>query len=221
MELDMRIKNSERAKEVKKSIEHGCESIKKENIDSILVPNAYKNQLINQKIAYIAKKILTLSKNRREYVYGEVAILFSALDNTVEEEVYYGDYININFKNTNLFQIVHSRGGQDLMIAHNHPNNTPPSGADIVLLDSYFSLRAMITVGNTHGMHIVSKTAPTEESALYYISRKAIELKKKDIENGIKPLNTKAYRDIAANDILDDAKRFGLIHKKFNRGHVL
>ena len=132
-------------------------------------------------------------------------------------EKYEGEFHKVEFKDTNLHSVTVNRKTKDLILVHNHPNNSTFSGADIITLCSNMTISAIVAVGNTQSMHILLKSMPSKNNAAQYVIKRGEQLRQQanDIVD-----NIKKYRDIAALDVLRNPANFGLSYERYNRRHV-
>lgn len=196
---------------------HGCEIIEIKDITSVPNAHIFLEESINNKIQEETKRILRLAMSDRKYQYGEVAVLFSTLDNAVHEE-YIGEFNRIVFENSNFKDIIAKRKTRDLILIHNHPNNSTFSGEDIVTLCSNITLLALIAIGNTKSMHVLLKIYSSKNNAVQYINNRAEQLRQQANDKTVE--NIKKYKDMAALDILKNPDKFGLSYERYNRRHT-
>lgn len=222
MDMEMRIGRSKIAER------KGNKAVTQKSIDSVPVPNTFIDSEVNEKIAYYAKEVLRKAMSNKDFAYNEVGILFSILNDEIEE-TYLGELGKIRIDGTNFVDIVSSRVLRDLIFIHNHPNNSCFSGNDIIGLCSCPSLVAVVAIGNTSNMYILLKTRNGASKTGDYIVNKAEEMLNRDIKAGV--VNTKSeinrrrkkYRDQLAREILNNHseqeldRKYGLAIEKYNR----
>lgn len=195
--------------------EHGCYPFSDSSINNIPNINMFIENNINEKIHEACMEVLRKSLSiHNKYRYGEMGILLSTYDGSIYK-VFKGKYLSIDLGNQGFNEIVENRNMDDLILVHNHPNNSNFSAADIAVLINTKSLYGLVVVGNTHNVYIVTKEVQSLANDLIdYIEIESNKLAKLD---GNK-YDIKEYKDYVVSEVLTtDSKKFGLDFIKLRR----
>lgn len=213
--LSMRIGNKRKVNSI------GIYEIIQKDIDSIPDIDIFVDSEVNVKITDSCRDVLKLSRdNNKKCQHGECAILISISNQDIKES-YIGEADRIIFTGTSFIPIVTNRGMQDLILIHNHPNNSMFSWEDLHLLDSFENLLAIIAVGNTSMTRVLMKDEGFIAGDVYnYIINRANELKNEYIKNNNGCLSDKMFRDIASLDIQNEPAKFGLDLYEYRRKKI-
>lgn len=188
-----------------------------ESINNVPDINIFIEDNVNKVITKTCKDVLRLSMNAKNpYRYGEMGILASTdttdkYGNTlpVIYEVFQGDYKKISVgRNSRYINAIANRYNNDLVFVHNHPDNSSFSGSDIMQLHVSQQLFAIVAIGNTHNIHVLTTS---DNGKLIYDS---IGSKTKNYsDEKIK----KSIADMVATDVLKNPSKYNAEYFKIRR----
>ena len=170
----------------------GTYVITQRDIDNIPYMNLFIEDSINNKIQKACKKLLYYSMTRKdEYKYGEMLMLVS-LTGRIDDHIFTGNHAKVDLQS-----IIQNYKGRDLLVIHNHPNNSFFSYKDLATTIDNSKIYGVIAIGNKHNIFVFLKDHKEKYELLYKHLKR---INDNDIQD-IKSLANKALLKIKNHDL--------------------